>query len=436
MKTATLFFAIIWLFMSAPAQAGLFFCNNSAQTVAVAVGWKENDRWVAAGWRVIESTKCDAALLGALNGAAAYYYYGEVVNSNMKYESSEGEPGAKFCIRRSAFKEYDVPNCFNSARFRKINTNGLQQYTVTLIEKEFDAKAAATECAAVRFDGNERFVECWIKKMSTERQKRIIDCISSTRSKASLALCAYDDQLDSSAYKAATCAANYSSEKNIENFLSCAAGVGLSDSHRIALRCALSERKHDRFEAGSCLDFIEIDPEARRLYRCVLQNGGSYRQAGLCIGRTYLSKDQQIVTKCVLDNIGRYSQMAVCAVGNNLTPEQQAFASCAVNTGGQPVQFAACFATQLTVNELEKCVSDGIGGSGCFGNNNTIVKFVNDAWRDVTEGPGPSNDLLGRDGFIGRTAQNIANDFTYGPGASNDFVGADGFVCKALFGGC
>jgi hypothetical protein len=128
--------------------------------------------------------------------------------------------------------------------------------------------------------------------------------------------------------------------------------------------------------------------------------------------------------------------MGVCAVGSNLTPEQQVFATCAISTGGQPYAFAGCVGTQLTLNELQKCLTQGIGGSGCFGDNNTAVKFVSNAFKDVTEGPGPSNDLLGRDGWVGRKAHDIANDIQNGPGESNDLVGRCGFVGTALFGGC
>jgi hypothetical protein len=98
--------------------------------------------------------------------------------------------------------------------------------------------------------------------------------------------------------------------------------------------------------------------------------------------------------------------------------------------------FAGCVGTQLTLNELQKCMDEGIGGSGCFGDNNDAVKFVNNAWKDVTEGPGPNNDLLGRDGFLGRTLENARSDIEEGPGENNDLVGQNGFVCRTLFGGC
>src|SRR4029077_1054844 len=98
------------------------------------------------------------------------------------------------------------------------------------------------------------------------------------------------------------------------------------------------------------------------------------------------SPEQQRIANCVLQNKGSYVQMGVCAAGNNLTAEQQVFVSCALTTGGQPYAFAGCVGTQLTLNEIDKCFSRGIGGDGCFGTNNTAVKFVSNAFKDVTQG--------------------------------------------------
>jgi hypothetical protein len=51
---------------------------------------------------------------------------------------------------------------------------------------------------------------------------------------------------------------------------------------------------------------------------------------------------------------------------------------------------AGCVGTQLTATELQKCLTNGIGGNdGCFGENNTAVKFVTNAFNDITKSPGP-----------------------------------------------
>jgi hypothetical protein len=124
--------------------------------------------------------------------------------------------------------------------------------------------------------------------------------------------------------------------------------------------------------------------------------------------------------------------MGVCAAGSNLTSEQQVFLECAMSTGGQPYAFAGCVGTQLTINELHKCIEQGAGGDGCFGKNNEAVKRVSDAWKYVTEGPGPSNDLLGRDGFLGKNLDNARNDLENGPGHNNDLFGGGGVVGRNL----
>ncbi len=183
---------------------------------------------------------------------------------------------------------------------------------------------------------------------------------------------------------------------------------------------------------GLCAAGTQMTPEQRRLYDCIAQNFNNYQAAGLCVAGTGLSQDQRRIANCVMQNRGSYVQMGVCAAGGNLTPEQQVFVQCAASSGGQPYAFAGCVGTQLTLNELQKCLDQGIGGSGCFGDNNTAVRFVKNAWKDVTEGPGPSNDLLGRDGFVGRTLENARRDLEEGPGPTNDLFGGQGRVGRTL----
>jgi hypothetical protein len=55
--------------------------------------------------------------------------------------------------------------------------------------------------------------------------------------------------------------------------------------------------------------------------------------------------------------------------------ESQVAAECVARYG--PTKAAAgCIATQLTMDEIEKCFNDGIGGRGCFGDNNTVVQVL------------------------------------------------------------
>lgn len=93
--------------------------------------------------------------------------------------------------------------------------------------------------------------------------------------------------------------------------------------------------------------------------------------------------------------------------------------------------------------ELEKCLTDGIGGDGCFGDNNDLLgkkgwtaRTLSNAVNDVINGPGPNHDLFGRNGWLGTQLENVRKDFEEGPGRNHDIVGKDGWVCESLLGGC
>lgn len=57
--------------------------------------------------------------------------------------------------------------------------------------------------------------------------------------------------------------------------------------------------------------------------------------------------------------------------------EAQISAQC-VASNGVTQAGAACIAANLTAEELDKCLSKGIGGDGCFGDNNTLRRMVAD----------------------------------------------------------
>jgi hypothetical protein len=70
--------------------------------------------------------------------------------------------------------------------------------------------------------------------------------------------------------------------------------------------------------------------------------------------------------------------------------EWQVTAACAAQFGISP-DGAACVVGTLTENEISKCFSDGFGGRGCFGSNNTMVVLIGQAWRPIKNGLGGHN---------------------------------------------
>lgn len=61
------------------------------------------------------------------------------------------------------------------------------------------------------------------------------------------------------------------------------------------------------------------------------------------------------------------------AIGMN--HEAQVAANCASEYGVSQAA-AVCIVGQLTAEEVYKCLSDGFGGQGCFGDNNTLVNMA------------------------------------------------------------
>jgi uncharacterized membrane protein len=419
---------------SYPAKAGLFFCNETGQAVDIAVGWNEDGTWLSRGWFHLQPQECGATLLGVLKNTFYYYYAETAGDQGLVWSGTEGG-GGFFCTSDKAFNyRNDNTNCAGKT-FHKVIVGDADQYTETLVESQTDPKRAALNCRGEISNGRDAFAKCWMRNVATNKQREILDCYGKTATYDAFAICASKDVISADAYKVANCASAYNRTKIGSEFLKCVGQGTLTDEQARIFNCAVTN-KGDFGAMGACALASGLTPEQQRVYSCVANNLNDYVKAGLCAAASQLTPEQNRIAGCVLNNRGSYAQMGVCAVGSNLIAEQQVFVSCAITTGGQPYAFAGCVGTQLTLNELQKCMTDGIGGSGCFGDNNTAVKFVSNAFKDVTQGPGPSNDLLGRDGWVGRKAQDVANDLAHGPGESNDLVGRCGFVGTALFGGC
>ncbi len=100
-----------------------------------------------------------------------------------------------------------------------------------------------------------------------------------------------------------------------------------------------------------------------------------------------------------------------------MNPEMAIAVQCAMTTGGQPYAFAGCTAGQLTQRELTKCFTKGVGGEGCFGPNNDIIKGLKALGYDL-------NNLTNSNGEVIKAWNTAVNDLQNGPGENNDIVKA------------
>jgi Protein of unknown function (DUF1036) len=361
-----------------------------------------------------------------------YWYFANTIGDKIVWSGDDEPNSGPFCVTNKAFyySNANQSDCEHK-QFKRLDTGNNVVYTDTLIETRTSPYDAAIACRGKANNvQRDEFIDCWMRAVSSSKQRAILDCWKKMDSYASFAICANSESLDPRSYKVASCASKYLNEGKGASFITCAGNAALTPDQAKIFDCAVSNRGNYA-AMTSCAVQSEMTDEQRRIANCVTSNA-SYKQMAICATGVFMTPEQSRVIGCVTGNRGQWTQMAVCAAGNTLTPEQQVFASCAISTGGQPYAFAGCVGTQLTLNELQKCIDRGIGGSGCFGQNNETVKFMRNAWKDVTEGPGPSNDLLGRDGFVGRTLENARRDVEQGPGSGNEVFGGQGFVGRTL----
>lgn len=205
---------------------------------------------------------------------------------------------------------------------------------------------AASNCTDAGYDDDlNRFSACWVMQMTSPQQRQIANCIMTNGSWASAGFCMAGRNLSPLGLAVAQCALN--SRGNPQLVIQCAAGP------------------------------MGVNPALVRLAGCVAANQTDFWGAAMCVG------------------------------GRQLTPEQRVFAECAVQTGLRPYAFAACATGQLTVNEFQKCLDKGVGGDGCFGRNNEIVRLVRNAWKGISGGP---NSVLNRPGQVFGGSHSVFRD--------------------------
>lgn len=137
---------------------------------------------------------------------------------------------------------------------------------------------------------------------------------------------------------------------------------------------------------------------AQALQQCHAQYGSDWSRYPLCMSSVTQGGDAGKLLACV-EQQSRRGEVTVMGTAMcygagqlNLNTEMQIAVQCAVATGGEPYSFASCAGGQLTARELDKCLTNGIGGSnGCFGPNNTIIQGLNQAGQFIAGQFGPNS---------------------------------------------
>ena len=177
----------------------------------------------------------------------------------------------------------------------------LSLFTVRSSWAQQNPQAAALACQDEMSDGQQAFVGCWAKQMMSPAQQQVVSC--------------------------------YIEGETVFEYAACSHGAKLSRDQTDVLNCAAQSRG----------------------------NGPAF---AACSGQNYLTPDARQAIGCVEHN-SSYTGFGACMAGGQfLTPEQEVAAQCALYTGGEPVSFTTCVGGQLTISELNKCLTIGIGRKG------------------------------------------------------------------------
>lgn len=178
-------------------------------------------------------------------------------------------------------------------------------------------------------------------------------------------------------------------------FVDCFNDYMMTDRQHAIVECYYAMRTGGGY--ASCIHGLDLSRDEAIVANCAAAHGYNRGAFFSCIGSAYLPPEFSRIANCAAQHRTDVWSGAACMAGAYMTPEQLVIATCALQTGMTPLPLAACVGGRLTVMELDKCFSVGIGGRGCFGDNNEITKLVRGAWKGISGGP---NSMLNNPGQI------------------------------------
>lgn len=204
-------------------------------------------------------------------------------------------------------------------------------------------ESSLPNCLAGSNGSDAKFYDCVLMQSLGGKEQRIYDCYRNSKSKNEVALCLV--------------AINFGSQQQ-------------ADLQRVRQCYASHGTNWNAYPI--CLADGRVDPNVLNLVECARQNFQAGQQPN-------------------------YWSLGACAFGPTLwqqlnpNTESTIAIECAMQTGGNPKAFAICTGGRLLANELDKCLTQGIGDQGCFGKNNTISQAYQRIDDELSKALGKSN---------------------------------------------
>ncbi|MDO8359696.1 MAG: DUF1036 domain-containing protein [Devosia sp.] len=117
---------------AAPARADLRICNQSANQVSVALGYRADKGWQSEGWWVAPATKCATVYQGDLHSRFFYLYVADDIGGG-------AWDGSVFmCTRDESFTIFGVEDClargYERTGFYEVDTQNRTDWTLQLTD--------------------------------------------------------------------------------------------------------------------------------------------------------------------------------------------------------------------------------------------------------------------------------------------------------------
>lgn len=191
---------------------------------------------------------------------------------------------------------------------------------------------------------------------------------------------------------------------NRNKFFDCVARESMGAKERAAYDCMRSAGTNKQ-ELSLCMLKTNMGSNERAalasVENCARTHGNNWGQYPVCLSAGQFDDKTRRAIDCAQKNMTtgnpNYWGMASCYAGpqilGGLKPNAEAAMAieCAMASGGEPSTFVSCTSGQLIASELNKCLTHGVGGNGCFGEGNTITKAYDDVGKKIADAFGKNS---------------------------------------------
>lgn len=188
------------------------------------------------------------------------------------------------------------------------------------------------------------------------------------------------------------------------SFYDCVLEQSLGSKEQKIYDCHRNSRSKN--EIALCLVAVNMGPQEQadmaRVRQCYASHQTNWNAYPVCLAGGRVNPNVLNLVECARQNFQAgqqpsYWSLGACAFGPRLwqqlnpNTESTIAIECAMQTGGDPRAFAVCTGGRLLANELDKCLTRGIGDQGCFGKNNTISQAYQRIDDELAKALGKSN---------------------------------------------